>query len=237
MSEVKTRDTDVLILCGGSGTRFREVRDDIPKVLAPINGTPFIDLILEDLIVQGFQRIILATGHLSIKIENHLKQRNDAEYIISKESKPLGTGGAIKFAEQYFNSNFILVLNGDSKIECYFADLLSFHQKKQANITVLISKVIGGKDYGNVEINNDDRIVNFLEKPAAEKTSLVNAGVYLLNIGLLESQRKSHNYSFEKDWLPTWVNSYNVCGYITEADFYDIGTPERYNSFCNNQKK
>ena len=104
-------------------------------------------------------------------------------------------------------------------------------------MTVLLSKVTGGKDYGNVELNNDDRIVNFLEKPVAEKTSLVNAGVYLLNIGLLESQRKSHNYSFEKEWLSTWVNSYNVFGYITEADFYDIGTPERYNSFCNNQKK
>ena len=58
MSEVKTRDTDVLILCGGLGTRFREVRYDIPKALAPINGTPFIDFILEDLIVQGFQRIV-----------------------------------------------------------------------------------------------------------------------------------------------------------------------------------
>ena len=127
-------------------------------------------------------------------------------------------------------------MNGDSKIESNFADLLSFHQKKQADMTVLLSKVTGGADYGNVELNNDDRIVNFLQKPVAEKNSLVNAGVYLINRVLLESQRKSHNYSLEKDWLPIWVNSNNVYGYISEADFYDIGTPERYNSFCNNQK-
>ena len=64
MSVNKVQKTDVLILCGGMGTRFREVREDIPKALAPIQGTRFIDLLLEDLIAQGFSRIILASGYL-----------------------------------------------------------------------------------------------------------------------------------------------------------------------------
>ena len=85
MSEVRTGDTDVLILCGGLGTRFKDVRNDIPKALAPINGNPFIDLLLDDLVYQGFTRIILATGHLSNQIEQHVKQRTDIEYIISCE--------------------------------------------------------------------------------------------------------------------------------------------------------
>jgi len=228
----KVQKTDVLILCGGMGTRFREVREDIPKAMAPVQGAPFIDLLLDDLIAQGFRRIILATGHLGDLLNQHVTQRADAEYVVSCEPKPLGTGGAIKFAGTHFHSDPVLVMNGDSKIECNFADLLISHKKNQADMTVLLSKVTGGSDYGNVEINNYDRIVNFIEKPVAVEASLVNAGVYLINKGLLKSLRKNQNYSLEEDWLQTWIHSHNIFGYITEAIFQDIGTPERYNSFC-----
>ena len=104
MSVINAQETDVLILCGGLGTRFRAVREDIPKALAPIKGVPFIDLLLNDLIAQGFLRIILATGYLGSQLEHHLKQRTDANYIIACEPKPLGTGGAVKYAEKYFRS-------------------------------------------------------------------------------------------------------------------------------------
>ena len=114
MSVSKVQETDVLILCGGLGTRFREVREDIPKALAPIQGVPFIDLLLNDLVDQGFRRIILASGHLSSQLEYHVNQRTDAEYIISCEPIQLGTGGAIKFAEKHFRSKQILILNGDN---------------------------------------------------------------------------------------------------------------------------
>ena len=52
MPKISVGETDVLILCGGLGTRFRQVQDDIPKALAPIQGTPFIDLLLKDLVDQ-----------------------------------------------------------------------------------------------------------------------------------------------------------------------------------------
>ena len=61
MPKISVGETDVLILCGGLGTRFKTVREDIPKALAPIQGTPWIDLLIDDLVAQGFRRIILAT--------------------------------------------------------------------------------------------------------------------------------------------------------------------------------
>ena len=73
MSEIRIGATDVLILCGGQGTRFRAVSQDIPKALAPIQGQPFIDLLLDDLVSQGFQIIILAIGLLGEQIEAHLE--------------------------------------------------------------------------------------------------------------------------------------------------------------------
>ena len=123
MAEIRTENTDVLILCGGLGKRFREVRNEIPKVLAPVQGAPFIDLLLDDLVAQGFSRIILATGYLGDHHEHYVNQRTDPEYIISKEPKTLGTGGAIKYAEKHFQSSEILVMNGDSRTKINYFSL------------------------------------------------------------------------------------------------------------------
>ena len=79
MQKISVGKTDVLILCGGLGTRFREVRDDIHKSLAPVQGTQFIDLLLGDLISLSFRSIILVSGHLGSQLEYHVKQRNNAE--------------------------------------------------------------------------------------------------------------------------------------------------------------
>ena len=232
MSVSKAQETDVLILCGGLGTRFREVREDIPKALAPIKGVPFIDLLLDDLIDQGFRRFILATGHFGSQLEEHVKQRSDAEYIISCEPTPLGTGGAIKFAEIHFRSKQIMILNGDSSINCDFNSLLEFHHNNNADMSILLSSVTKGDDYGNVEINDENRITVFSEKPEKRESyselSLINAGVYCLNCSLLSDLEPKVECSIEKDWIPSWLQSYHIIGLRTEQSVHDIGTPERY---------
>jgi D-glycero-alpha-D-manno-heptose 1-phosphate guanylyltransferase len=232
VSVSKVQKTDVLILCGGMGTRFREVREDIPKALAPIQGVPFIDLLLNDLIHQGFQRIILASGHLGSQLEYHVNKRTDAEYIISCEPIPVGTGGAIKFAEKHFRSKQILILNGDSHIIFCLPSLLEFHHNNQADMSILLSSATKGCDYGNVKINSENRITVFSEKPKKSESysefSLINAGVYCLNCSLLSDLDPKVEYSIEKDWIPSWLQYHCILGLITEQSVHDIGTPERY---------
>ena len=209
MPEINISDIDVLILCGGQGTRFREVREDIPKALAPIKGIPFIDFLLDDLTTQGFSRIILATGHLGDQLEKYVKQRSDAEYIISNEPKPLGTAGAIKYAENRFRSDHVLVLNGDSRINFDFHSLFEFHKHQQADMSILLSSSTKGNDYGNVKINNENRITVFSEKPKKSESyselSLINAGVYCLNCSLLSDLESKVEYSIENDLIPFWL--------------------------------
>ena len=232
MSISKVQKTDVLILCGGMGTRFREVREDIPKALAPIQGVPFIDLLLDDLVDQGLRRIILASGHLGSQLEYHVNQRTDAEYIISCEPIQLGTGGAIKFAEKHFRSKQILILNGDSRINCDFNSLLEFHHNNNADMSILLSSATKGDDYGNVKINDENRITVFSEKPEKSESyselSLINAGVYCLNCSLLSDLEPKVEYSIEKDWIPSWLQSHRIIGLRTEQSVHDIGTPKRY---------
>ena len=227
MYEIRTRDTDVLILCGGHGTRFRAVSQDIPKALAPIQGQPFIDLLLDDLVSQCFQRIILAIGHLGEQIEAHVEQRRDVEYLISREEQPLGTGGAIRHALSLMQSENVLVMNGDSHIAFSIKELLEFHKTKRAEVTVLLSSATQGTDYGNVELENNERVVTFHEKPTKSFSSLINAGVYLIESTLIQ-QQLAGPASIEKEWLPRWAEETRVFGIVTSNPVYDIGTLERF---------
>ena len=227
MPEVNTEIPDVFILCGGQGTRFRAVREDIPKALAPINGVPFLDLLLDNLISQGCQRIILGTGYLSVQIEFHAKQRSDVEYLISREEEPLGTGGAIRHALPFCKSEQMLVLNGDSYIAFSVQAFLDFHKFQHADATVLLSSATQGQDYGHVKLGEDQRIVSFQEKSENSNTQLINAGVYCLNKELIKDQLEG-NASLERDWFPQWLCDKRVLGLVSPNSFYDIGTRERF---------
>ena len=218
---------DVFILCGGKGTRFREVREDIPKALVPINDIPFLDLLINDLVDQGCQRIILGTGYLSEQIESHIKKRNDANFLISVEKLTLGTGGAIRHALNLFQSDQVLVLNGDSYIAFSVKSLMNFHISLHAETTILLSSRTRGTDYGNVVLDEDHCILSFQEKLQRSVGQLINAGVYCLQKELIRRQSEGKS-SIERDWFPQWIHSNRVLGMVLPKPFYDIGTKERF---------
>ena len=236
MPKISVGETDVLILCGGLGTRFRQVQDDIPKALAPIQGTPFIDLLLKDLVDQGFRRIILATGHLSSQLEQYVQRRRDAEYIISCEPKPMGTGGAIKLAEQHIRSDIFLILNGDSRILLCYKDMMNFHLHLKSDFTICLSNINDKSDFGSVCLNDKKRIISFNEKKI-NNNSFANAGVYCVNKKLLNNIEKKKYFSIENYLIPNWLKTYKIFGYETNLKFYDIGTKDRYISYINMYKK
>jgi D-glycero-alpha-D-manno-heptose 1-phosphate guanylyltransferase len=232
MIPVTLKNIDAVILCGGMGTRFQKVRNDIPKALAPIGSRLFIDLIVDDLIAQGIRRIVLAVGHLKEQIEAHFQNRKDAEFLISAESKPLGTGGAIKNAEEFLKSDSILLLNGDSKVQISYSNFLHFHLEKRHLFTMVVSSATRGYDYGNVLIGPKGEMVQFTEKPVAETSSLINAGVYLFQRSLLNSFDCKKPRSLERDLLPDWVSHNWVQCWQTSESVCDIGTVDRYEKAC-----
>ena len=227
MPEVNTEIPDVFILCGGQGTRFRAVREDIPKALAPINGNPFINLLLDQLVEQGCQRIILGTGYLGEQLESHVRHRNDANYLISREMQPLGTGGAIRHALPLLKSKQVLVLNGDSYIPFSAQGLVDFHKTQQADATILLSSSTQGQEYGHVKLGDNQQVISFQEKFENSRTQLINAGVYCLNKGLIKDQPEG-NASLEKDWFTQWLCDKRMLGMVLPESFYDIGTLERF---------
>ena len=113
-----------VILAGGFGTRLKSVVSERPKALAPVRNRPFIVFLLDQLIAAKVESAVLCIGYLGGKIKNCLGDKYKSLHLeYSHESKPLGTAGALKLALPFFESNSILVLNGDS----YFETNLMLH--------------------------------------------------------------------------------------------------------------
>ncbi len=223
-------DCDCLILCGGLGTRLKGVVGETPKVMAQVNGRPFLDLIIDHLKSQGITRIVLCTGYKADLIEDYYREHDFGVVIdFSREEEPLGTGGAVRNAQEIIFSDSFFVLNGDSFLPADFKDLLDFHNRQGAVASILASKPESVKDFGSLQIDEAGRISCFQEKIEGVEGSLVNAGVYCFNQEIFSFMAEGKKFSLENNLFPSLVGN-KFYGYCVEKDFIDIGTPERYES-------
>ena len=230
---IKNRLPDVLILCGGKGTRFKEVSNNLPKSLALINGEPLISIILKHLIKQNCKRIVLGTGYKSEYIKKYVGTKKDADYVISDEKNELGTAGAIKNALPLLVTDDVIVINGDTIVNYNINKLFSFHKKINSDLTILLSASLKNNDGGNVLIDNENKILAFEEKKILKRKSYFNCGVYVFKKSIIENMDDGYS-SLEIQFIPEMLkNNFKLYGYQTKSKIYDIGTPERYNKIKN----
>lgn len=103
-----------VILAGGRGTRLSTLWSDRPKALVPVAGRPFLEWQLRWLARGGIARVHIAAGYKADQLAAWLQEKKTENISISVEPVPLGTGGGLKFAEPWIQSDPFLVLNGDS---------------------------------------------------------------------------------------------------------------------------
>ena len=218
---------EAAILAGGLGTRLRSSVADRPKVLAEVAGRPFLAHLLDRLGAQGVRRAILCTGYLGDQIERAFGARHgELELAYSVEPEPLGTGGALRLMAEQLRGEEALVLNGDSFVDADLGALVESHRRRACAGTILLKEVEDAGRYGRVERDPSGRISAFREKVSGGR-GWINAGIYVLSRGLLESIPAGEAISLEQDILPGWVPE-GLCGHETEGSFIDIGTPESY---------
>jgi D-glycero-alpha-D-manno-heptose 1-phosphate guanylyltransferase len=220
-----------LILAGGFGSRLMPVVNDRPKIMAEVGGKPFLEVLITYLRQQNISEVILALGYLSQYVKNYFQdgRKHGINIQYSVEDFPLGTAGAIKNAQKLLKNNFFVV-NGDTFLDVDFAKVRAFHEEKNAEITMVVTKKGEKKERGLVEFDSCLRIRSFQENSenSPNTNSYTNAGVYLLNKTLCSTIKKGEKISLEKEIFPSVATRLHMYAYVTEKEYIDIGTPDRY---------
>lgn len=226
---------DVAVLAGGLGTRIRGVLGDTPKVLAPINGQPFLDGLLALLARLGASRVILCLGHLADKVQQHLRETTlpaglTVETVI--ENSPLGTAGALRLAQPLLRSNPVLVMNGDTWIDADWAGFVAHYRQTAAQTSALKGSIlcVGVDDvarYGSLDVDAIGQVIGYQEKdPSRQGGGLISGGVYLFSQDLLREMARQEGPSLERDVLQASPLG-QIYGFVSpQSAFIDIGTPE-----------
>lgn len=218
---------DVVILCGGLGTRLQPALKDRPKPMAPINGRPFLDLLLDYVLAHGFRRIVFCTGHYGNWISQHVSRRTDCEAVVSQEHTPLGTAGALRACRSLLTTATTLILNGDSLCRIDLHGLVTQHRDRHAVATMAVVPSNGRTDAGSVTMDEHGRIRSFQEN---EPGCFLNAGIYAIQTHAIPLFPDSVPCSLERDCFPRLVDG-RLYGYACEVPLYDIGTPARLAAF------
>ena len=220
-----------LILAGGEGTRLRPLTSTVPKPVVPLVDRPFIAFMLEWLRGHGVDDVILACGFMADGVRAVLGDGSALgvrlRYI--EEPEPLGTGGALKFAEELLDERFFM-LNGDVLSDMDLTAQLRQHEATGARATLALMAVDDPSSYGLVRLAEDRTVREFVEKPSPEEggTHLINAGAYILEREVLDGMAPAGTrISIEREVFPTLVGN-GLCGYPASGYWMDIGTPERY---------
>lgn len=219
-----------LILAGGEGTRLRPLTSTVPKPVVPLVDRPFIAFMLEWLRGHGVDDVVISCGFLASGVHNVLGDGSAygirLRYV--EEPRPLGTGGAVKFAEELLDERF-LMLNGDVLTDIDLTAQLEQHERTGARATLALVPVEDPSAYGLVRRNGDLSVSEFLEKPSPDQidTNLINAGAYVLHRDVLAGVPLDQHVSIERELFPTLVGN-GLYGYEASGYWLDIGTPERY---------
>jgi mannose-1-phosphate guanylyltransferase len=225
-----------LILAGGKGTRLRPLTVYTPKPIVPVVNRPFLLYQIDILRKAGITDITLSLSYQPDKIEQLLG--DGSEYGVSlryiTEPSPMGTGGAYRFASDNIRETTV-VFNGDILTDFDISTLVEFHRAKKAAATITLAPVDDPSRYGLVELDKENKVKRFLEKPAADdliklKINTINAGIYVLEPEVLDLIPKDTNRSFEYDVFPEILNrKLPFYGKVMSDEYWlDIGTPSSY---------
>lgn len=220
-----------LILAGGEGTRLRPLTSTMPKPVVPLVDRPFIAYMIEWLRGHGVDDVILACGFMADGVRAVLGDGSalgvHLRYI--EEPQPLGTGGALKYAENLLAERFFM-LNGDVLTDIDLTAQLRQHEASGARATLGLIPVDDPSAYGLVRRNDDCSVRQFVEKPSPDEidTNLINAGAYILERDVLDGMAPAGTQiSIEREVFPKLVGN-GLYGYEASGYWMDIGTPERY---------
>ena len=182
----------IAILAGGKGSRFIKFSKK-PKLLIKFKDYTLLDNYINQCMNFNLKKIFLFLGFGSDKIIQYLKYNKiKVNYVL--ESKPLGTGGALKIIENKEDKN-ILVIMGDILANINFKKFITFHKSKKSDITFFAHPNNHPYDSDLIATDEDSRVIRFYSKNRKKRLyvrNLASAGIYIVKTKLLKLLKKKN---------------------------------------------
>jgi mannose-1-phosphate guanylyltransferase len=179
----------------------------------------------------GVDQIILAVNHLSDRLKIEIGHSvGGVTVAFSVEEAPLGTAGPIRLAASLLSKDDpFFVMNGDIVANIDIRGMLAMHEKKKADATIALVSVPDPSPYGSVLTDSNGMVRQFEEKSSVlSATSQVNAGVYVLSSGVIDSIPVGRSVSLERDVFPKLVRNGRMQAWMHDGFWYDIGRVSEY---------
>ncbi|MEI6207201.1 MAG: nucleotidyltransferase family protein [Desulfuromonadales bacterium] len=216
------------LLTGGLGTRLRSVVSDRPKPLALVDGRPFVTYLLDRLCNSPVSQAVLCTGYLGEMFKSCLGESyGNLSLAYSHECAAAGTAGALRLALPLFQSDHVLVMNGDSYCDVDVRKLIQSHRERKAEITIAVTFVADSRRYGTIMLNDHAEILSFREKSERSGAGLINTGVYVIDKKVIAKIPCGRKLSLERDVFPEYSGR-SLYAFPMDGLFIDIGIPEDY---------
>ncbi|MHA1803829.1 MAG: sugar phosphate nucleotidyltransferase [Promethearchaeota archaeon] len=226
--------TRAIILSGGWGTRLRPLTCTIPKTMIPVVNRPVIERQMLLLKKAGIKEIVLAVSVMADALKQYFKDGASLglNILYTEETRPMGTAGAIKLAEELLEGENFFMLNGDVILNFDFKEMLKNHEDHGGIGTIASKSVDDPSRYGVLIINEQTmQIEKFLEKdeyspPEGEPIPMpINAGVYVLEPEVFKYIPTKKKVSIEREVFPILAEEKRLYHYPITGIWKDIGKP------------
>ena len=238
---------EVVIACGGFGTRLKNITKDLPKPLFPVFGKSTLERCIEELLKHSIKDIVVTVGYKNYFFEERIKLINEKYNIkvdIFSEVKPLGECGALWELKDKLLDDFIFI-NGDLIFSIDFKKLIYFHKRLSSNLTLVTHTSDHPQDSDLVSAPNGTLVENIFLKNTQKinhrNAYLGNSGIFVFKrkiLGLIKPPKEEESKSIFHFIVKNIFNlKLNIYSYNTSEYIKDMGTENRFKIVENHLKE
>ncbi|MFI9276207.1 sugar phosphate nucleotidyltransferase [Kitasatospora sp. NPDC052896] len=222
-----------VVMAGGEGTRLRPMTSGLPKPLLPVAGRPIMEHILLLLRRHQLTSVVATVQYLAPLVEERFGDGGalGVELRYALEETPLGTAGSVKNAEAELAGEPFVVISGDALTDIDLTELIAFHRRKGALVTVCLTRVADPREFGVALTDDEGRIERFLEKPTWGQvfSDTVNTGIYVMEPEVLDHIEPGVPVDWSADVFPQLMkDGMGVYGYVADGYWQDVGGHASY---------
>lgn len=216
------------ILAAGNGTRLRPLTDRIPKCLLPIQGTPLLEIWLNNCKTAGITDVLINVhAHSSAMREFAAVQKSGVNIRLAEEPQLLGSAGTLAANRDFIaGAKTFFVLYGDVLTNIDLRQMLEFHEQRGLSATVCVHQVPDPTRCGIVSVDENAIVQRFVEKPSQPAGNWAFSGIMIASAEVLDLLPDHRPADLGFDLLPRLVG--RMAAYKSSIYILDIGTLENY---------